>query len=64
MGVVNGEHRYQACRDPECQRFACRVYQEGEQTGFDRGHAVGEAEGYASGLADGLAACPGPHGSG
>ena len=32
MGVLTDartQHRYQTCRDEECQRFACRVYREG-----------------------------------
>ncbi len=66
--MQRAQHRYQACRDEHCQRFACRVYHEGQRAGYERGHAEGEAEGhakgYASGFADGLASCPGPHGSG
>jgi len=54
MGVVNGEqHRYQACRDEGCQRFACRVFKEGYQAGYGAGHAAGMAEGEAIGYAEG-----------
>jgi hypothetical protein len=29
MGVLTDErqqHRYQTCRDEDCQRYACRIY--------------------------------------
>jgi hypothetical protein len=71
MGVLTGartQHRYQACRDESCERFACRVYKEGYRAGHDageaegyqkghvagyvEGHAVGYSEGYAAGAAD------------
>jgi hypothetical protein len=64
MGVVTGEHRYQDCRDPSCQRYACRVWREAETEGYERGRAVGEAEGHAAGYADGTAASAKPRGSG
>lgn len=50
MGSGNGQHDYHACRDPECERYACRVYREGL------------ADGYDDGFQDGLESCPGPHG--
>ena len=55
MGVlgVRTEHRYQTCRDEDCQRFACRVYREGFRDGYGAGHAAGHAEGYATGYAEG-----------
>jgi hypothetical protein len=59
MGVLNGartQHRYQACRDEDCQRFACRVYKEGYWDGYARGFAEGEAAGHAAGYAAGAAA--------
>jgi hypothetical protein len=63
MGVLTGErtqHRYQACRDEDCQRFACRVYREGYEAGYGAGHAAGysagEAAGYEQGHSDGYAA--------
>ena len=62
------EHRYQLCRDDECDRFPCRVYKEGYRNGWQDGHAAGYAAGYADGYAkgfpDGMAACPRPHGGG
>jgi hypothetical protein len=39
MGLTFVEHRYQTCRDPDCQRYACRVYREG----FEAGRAIAEA---------------------
>jgi hypothetical protein len=62
MGVLNDvrQHRYQTCRDEDCQRYACRIYQEGYRAGYDdgeaAGYAAGEAAGYAEGHADGYAA--------
>jgi hypothetical protein len=57
-GVLTGErtqHRYLACRDEGCQRFACRVYKEGYQHGYGAGHATGYAQGHAAGFAEGHA---------
>ena len=73
MGVRAGtanEHRYQLCRDQGCERFLCRVYQEGRRTGdaegyrrgYDEGYAAGYGAGYSAGFTEGLASCPGPHG--
>jgi hypothetical protein len=63
MGVMNGartQHRYQACRDESCERFACRVYREGFRHGYDQGYAegylAGQAAGYTEGYAEGCAA--------
>ena len=28
-----GQHSYRACRDEDCERYACRVYREGVETG-------------------------------
>ena len=52
MGVLTDarqQHRYQTCRDEDCQRFACRVYREGYQDGYDDGQAAGYAAGHAAG---------------
>jgi hypothetical protein len=59
LGVLTGEraqHRYQTCRDEDCQRFACRVWKEGYGDGQAAGYAAGEAAGYAAGHADGYTA--------
>ena len=54
MGVLNGQqHRYQTCRDEDCQRFACRVYRAGYAAGHAAGYAEGHADGYAAGAASG-----------
>jgi hypothetical protein len=60
MGVLPGirsEHRYQTCRDEDCDRFPCRVYKEGyaagHGAGFGAGYAEGRADGYADGYGDG-----------
>jgi len=65
MGLQAGdgqEHRYQLCKDENCDRFPCRVYKEGYRNGHQDGYAEGTASGYAAGFEDGIAACPGPHG--
>jgi hypothetical protein len=65
MGVrerSSTEHRYQLCNDPLCDRFICRVYQEGRRDGYQEGHQRGWDEGYGTGFQAGLASCPGPHG--
>lgn len=68
MGVRAGtqqEHRYQTCRDRSCDRFLCRVYQEGRRDGDSEGHRRGWDEGFSAGyergFPDGVAACPLPH---
>ena len=47
------QHRYQTCQNPDCERFAFRVYAEGFRNGYAAGHAAGHAEGYVNGHADG-----------
>jgi hypothetical protein len=62
MGVLTDarQHRYQTCRDEDCQRFACRVYKEGYADGYDQGYAegylAGQAAGYTEGCAEGYTA--------
>jgi hypothetical protein len=56
MGVLTDErtqHRYQTCRDEDCQRYACRIYREGYDNGYGAGHAAGETKGHAAGHAEG-----------
>ena len=56
MGVLTDErtqHRYQTCRDEDCQRYACRIYREGYDNGYGAGHAAGETNGHAAGHAEG-----------
>jgi hypothetical protein len=43
MGLIYVEHRYQTCRDEECQRYACRIYKEGFANGWASAQAVAEA---------------------
>ncbi len=59
MTGARRQHAYQACRDGDCQRFACRVYREGYRNGRDDGKAEGHAEGYVKGHTAGYA--EGPH---
>lgn len=56
QAVSTDEHRYQVCRDEYCQRFACRVYREGQRDGYGAGHAAGAAEGFAAGYSAGYTA--------
>jgi flagellar biosynthesis/type III secretory pathway protein FliH len=56
MSDARTQHRYQACRDEECQRFACRVYKEGYRAGYDVGEAEGYQKGHAFGYIEGYAA--------
>lgn len=59
MGVLPGtgtEHRYQTCDDESCDRFICRVYQEGYRNGYEDGNGAGFAAGQAAGYAEGYAA--------
>jgi hypothetical protein len=43
MGLIYVEHRYQTCRDEDCQRYACRVYREGYANGYADATAAAEA---------------------
>ncbi len=59
MGVLTDAHKqhlYQTCQDPECQRYACRVYKEGRRHGREEGNAEGRAEGHAAGYSEGHSA--------
>ena len=53
--ATSTSHDYRFCRDPFCQRFACRVYKEGYDDGYGAGSAAGYAAGYAQGYDDGAA---------
>ena len=53
MGSANGQHPYQACRDPDCERYACRVWKEAFEEGYD--------DGYRQGYDDGIRDCPRSH---
>jgi hypothetical protein len=48
-------HDYRSCSDPDCPRFACKVYREGRDAGEAAGQAEGYTEGYAEGYCDGTA---------
>ena len=47
--VLGQQHDYQSCGDPDCPRFACKVYKEG----YGDGHGDGSADGWSAGYADG-----------
>jgi hypothetical protein len=54
------KHRYQTCRDEDCDRYICRVYREGYRNGREDGFH----EGYEQGFPDGIMACPRNHSGG
>lgn len=51
------DHDYRTCRDQDCERYICRIYQEGLRNGQEDGYA----RGYAEGVPDGMESCPLPH---
>ena len=54
MGLpLSTQHDYQNCTDPDCPRFACKVYKEGIDAGQAEGYAEGCTEGYCDGAASG-----------
>jgi hypothetical protein len=57
MGFGNGQHDYHACRDQDCERYACRIWAEAWAEAFREGRD----EGYEIGFVDGIAACPLSH---
>lgn len=63
MGSGNS-HPYQACRDPDCDRYACRVWKEAFAEGYRDGREDGYRAGYEVGHADGIRDCPRSHGGG
>lgn len=50
------EHLYEACRDEDCQRTACRAYREGREEGYQEGYEDGYAKGYEAGYGAGFTA--------
>ena len=59
------QHRYESCRDPDCERPYCRIWREGRaegwQEGYQAGYVQGYEDGYAQGFPDGIMACPRNH---
>lgn len=54
--MATAQHRYQACRDSECERPYCLIWREARAEGYDEGYPEGFADGNASGFAAGQAA--------
>lgn len=50
------EHRYESCRDAECERPYCRIYRETKAEFYEQGYADGNSAGYAAGFAAGQVA--------
>ena len=59
MARRDEEHYYADCLDPDCPRFACRVFKEGAEAGYWRGFVDGESTGFAAGFSAGMAAASG-----
>ena len=55
-GSEGQEHRYQLCKDEDCERFPCRVYKEGYRNGYEDGWREGYAAGFGAGYAAGYSA--------
>ena len=51
--ALGQQHDYQTCHDPDCPRFACKVYREGYQDGHGDGQAEGYVDGYVNGAGSG-----------
>ena len=51
------EHRYESCRDRNCERPYCRIWREAFAEGYDAGAAAG----FAAGFEAGMLACPRSH---
>lgn len=45
------EHRYQSCRDTDCDRPYCRIWREAKAEGYEEGYADGAQSGFAAGAA-------------
>jgi hypothetical protein len=41
--MATAQHRYQACRDRDCERTACTAWREAYEEGFAEGFAAGAA---------------------
>lgn len=61
MGSGNGPHPYQACRDRECERYACRAWKEAWREAYAEGLREGYRQGYDAGYPDGIRDCPRSH---
>lgn len=57
MGSGNGQHDHRACRDQDCEKYACRIWHEAWAEAFREGRD----EGYETGFTDGIASCPRNH---
>ena len=42
------QHRYQSCRDGDCERIACVAWREARAEGYDEGYQDGYRAGAAS----------------
>ena len=48
MGSGNGQHDYHACRDQECERYACRIWKEAWARGLRDGQGYDDGSSTAS----------------
>ena len=44
-------HRYESCRDRDCERPYCRIWREAREEGYQEGLEDGYTAGYAAGVA-------------
>lgn len=46
------QHRYETCRDQDCERIGCQAFRQGRDEGYRDGYADGWSEGYAAGRSE------------
>jgi hypothetical protein len=51
------QHRYESCRDEDCERPWCRIWREAWDEGYREGYAEGQAAGFEAGFAAATANC-------
>ena len=61
MGSGNGQHPYQACRDEQCERYACRIWKEAWREAYREGRDDGWRQCWPVAHAQGIRDCPLPH---
>lgn len=58
---MNGQHPYQACRDPQCERYACRVWKEAWAEAYREGREDGWRDCWPVAHEQGIKDCPRSH---
>jgi hypothetical protein len=57
--MTSQQHRYESCRDRDCERPYCRIWREARAEGYQDGYIEGEAAGFSAGFAAGVASAAG-----